>query len=144
MANYLQTLVIPDEYGLRWFKGRAPRTSSSTLAVDAAMGAVEQEITECVEREDPGFRGGWVSSGAVDKLLERMRRSIAVNKRREILQGLGYDWHPALPHGRVNNPVLPDGAKVKLFIKSDAPARALTRAADVASQYTAAQGFRAP
>ena len=143
VAEYLATLEIPPEFGLDWFKGRAPKTSNHVAAVEASRGPVEQEILEAVEREDVGFKGGWISSGKLDTLLERMgrQRTIALNKRREILQGLGYDWHPALPSGRVNNLVLPDAAKVKLFIRSDnASALALMRPADVAAAYTQAQG----
>lgn len=146
VAEYLAALEIPPEFGLSWFKGRAPRTSSHVAAVEASRGPVEQEILEAVEREDIGFKGGWISSGKLDALLEKMgrQRSIALNKRREILQGLGYDWHPALPAGRVNNLVLPDAAKVKLFVRSDnAAALALMRPADVAAAYTQAQGVAA-
>lgn len=144
VAEYLHTLVIPPEFGLNWFKGRAPRTSSTGLAVLASMGPVEQEILEAVARDDLGFKGGWVSSGYLDKLLERLKRNVAPNKRREILQGLGYDWHPALPDGRVNNPVLPDGGKVKLFIRNDSPARMLTTPAEAAAAYSRAQGGETP
>lgn len=143
VAEYLATLEIPPEFGLNWFKGRAPKTSSSVAAVEASRGPVEQEILDAVEREEIGFKGGWVSSGKLDALLEKMgrQRSIPLNKRREILQGLGYDWHPALPAGRVNNPVLPDASKVKLFIRLDnLAALALLRPADVAAAYTHAQG----
>lgn len=140
VADYLATLEIPPEFSLAWFKGRAPRTTSHMAAVEASYGPVEQEILESIDRGDPGFQGGWISSGKLDALLERMRRNVAPNRRREILQALGYDWHPALANGRVNNPVMPDGAKVKLFVRNDSPARLLTKPAEVAAAYSAAQG----
>jgi hypothetical protein len=141
IAHYLLTLPIPAEFGLAWFKGRAPRTTHHAEAVAAGLGPVEQEILDAIERQETGFAGGWVSSGALDKLLERSgrQRAIALNRRREILQALGYDWHPALVNGRVNNPVLPDGAKVKLFVRLDHPDRALATAAEAAAAYTRAQ-----
>lgn len=138
VAHYLATLEIPEQYGLRWFLGRAPRTSYHGAAVEASRGPIEQEVQEAIDRGDAGFCGGWVSSGALDRLLERVcrNRPLAPNKRREVLQNLGYDWHPALKDGRVNNPVLPDAAKVKLFVKLDSPYRHLTLPAEVAAAYT--------
>ena len=47
--------------------------------------------------------------------------------------------HPALPDGRVNNPVQPDGRKTQLFIKIGHMEGNLTVPADVAKAYTAAQ-----
>lgn len=145
IAQYLRALPIPAEFGLAWFKGRAPRTTHHADAVAASLGPIEQEILDAIERQDTGFAGGWVSSGALDKLLDRMgrQRAIALNRRREIMQGLGYDWHPALVNGRVNNPVLPDGAKVKLFLRLDHPDRRLATAAEVAAAYTRAQPLMA-
>jgi hypothetical protein len=147
VAHFLQTVEIPPEYGLKWFQGRAPRASVFDQAVAAGRGAVEQEIMEAVEQELPGFCGGWVSSGALDRLLDRIgkARAVAPNKRREILQGLGYDWHPALrpTQGRVNNAVLPDGVKVKLFVRTDSPAAKIATPAAAAAAYSAAQGIQA-
>lgn len=143
VADYLMSLVMPEEFSLRWFKGRAPRTSHHVDAIEASRGPIEQEILEAVDREDVGFKGGWISSGYLDKLLERIRRPVAPNKRREILQSLGYDWAPGLQQGRVNNPVMPDGVKVKLFVKTGSPAHVFTRPADVAAAYSAAQGVAA-
>lgn len=145
VAHWLATIEIPPEFGLNWFKGRAPRSSHHMDAVAAGLGVVEQEIVEAIEREEIGFRGGWVSSGAVDRLLDRTGRAgrVPLNRRREMLQALGYDWHPALPQGRVHNPVQPDGAKVKLFLKNGHADRSLLRPADVAAAYSAAQGVEA-
>ena len=141
VAHFLATLEIPPLYGLSWFMGRAPKTSYHYAAVEASRGPIEQEVNEAIERGDVGFCGGWVSSGALDRLLERVcrNRPLAPNKRREVMQNLGYDWHPALPSGRVNNPVLPDNAKVKLFVRLDSAHRHLTTAAEVAQAYTQAQ-----
>lgn len=146
VAHYLATLAIPEEFGLRWFMGRAPRTSYHGAAVEASMGPVEQEVNEAIERGDQGFCGGWVSSAALDRLLERVcrNRPLAINKRREVMQNLGYDWHPALKDGRTNNVVLPDGVKVKLFVRMDSPFRSLTSPAEVSAAYSQAQGTSLP
>jgi hypothetical protein len=98
---------------------------------------------EAIGEGRPGFAGGWVSSRALDQLLESMRmsRAISPNKRRELMQGLGYDWHPALTDGRVNNPIACDGGgKPRLYIKTGGhPDTALTSPAAVAKAYQDAQ-----
>jgi hypothetical protein len=106
------------------------------------MGGVEQQILEAIDEGRPGFAGGWVSSSALDKLLKEMRRdnSIPLNKRRELLRDLGYEYHPALHNGRVNNQVLPDGGKPRLFVKSGHLALNIKSPADVAAAYQRAQG----
>ena len=57
------------------------------------------------------------------------------------MQSLGYDWHPALKNGRVNNPLLIDGGrKPRLFIRDGHIHANLTSAVEVARLYSAAQG----
>lgn len=145
VAEHLWTLAIPDEFNPRTGCHRAPRTTATDEAVAQSLGRVEQEINEAVEQGLPGFAGGWVSSMAVDRLMERMGRAGAVplNQRREMMRSMGFDWHPALPHGRVHNLVLPDAGKPRLFILAGHAALTLTAAADVARAYTAAQGAAA-
>jgi hypothetical protein len=136
----LHTHVIPDEFNPA--HGHiAPITSSTDEALTHGLGHVEQEILEAIERDEPGFRGGWVSSMAVDKLLERAgrSRSIPQNKRRDLLLNIGYDWHPALNRGRVNSTVLPDGGKPRLFVLRNSSLREILTPADVASAYAIAQ-----
>ena len=145
VAEFLHTLQIPEEYGLRWFKGRAPKSTAHNSAVRASLGLVEQEVLEAIEREDQGFRGGWISSHYFAKLLEGLGRdrSVPPNRRRELLVELGYDWHPVLaPQGGVtNNQVLPDGVKTKLFVEKGSPAAALRGTpAEIAAAYSRAQG----
>ncbi len=144
VANYLSTYEIPDALNPADACHRAPTTSSTEEAVTASMGGVEQEIMEAIEQGRPGFAGGWVSSMAVERLLEsqRMTRAIPHNKRRELMQGLGYDWHPALmkSNGRVNNLIPLDGGKPRLFIRDGHIHTNLVGAAEVARQYQEAQG----
>lgn len=144
ISELLHTRPIPPEFNPCLEFGlchRAPTTSSTSEAIAASLGGVEQEILERIERAEPGFAGGWVSSLALDRLIEAMRAETRLprNRRRELLRALGYDWHPHLPEGRVNNIVMPDGGKPKLYIHKANPARFLTHAADIAATYTAAQ-----
>ncbi len=119
----------------------APVTSSSEEAIHYGLGGIEQEIIEAIDQERIGFRGGWISSKALNELLKELHanRRIPLNKRRDILLQLGYDWHPALQDGRVNNEVLPDGGKPRLFIKTDHELCQLDSPQEVALQYSKAQ-----
>lgn len=142
VAEYLHTLPIPPQYGLNWLKGRAPRTSSTADAIAAALGPAEQEIQDCVERGEIGFRGGWVSSHFLDKMLQRIGRdkAIPINKRKDLMATLGYTWHPALPQGRSNGTLLPDGVKSKLFVLSARPDLLALGASEAAKRYGQDQG----
>ena len=135
--EFLATYRIPDE--LNPAHGHiAPITTSTDEAVSQGLGRIEQEILEAIERGDAGFKGGWVSSVMLDHMLHNIgySRSIAPNKRREIMGNLGYDYHPALTGGRVNNNVLPDNAKPRLYVRrDDAALLSLHDAGEVARRY---------
>ena len=139
VAHYLDNYKIPDEYNPVTTLHRAPDTSSTLEAIAASLGSIEQEIVEAIETDRPGFAGGWISSMALDRMLDSMHKNIARNKRREILQLLGYDWHMGLINGRVNNIISLDMGKPRLFIKSGHPDAGLTNAADIARKYQEAQ-----
>lgn len=146
VAHYLENYSIPDSLNPATSCNRAPVTSSTNEAITASLGGVEQEIIEAIEEGRQGFANGWVSSMALNKLIDgrHMSRAIPPNKRREILQSLGYDWHPALKNGRTNNPVMMDGGKTKLFIKEGHIHLNLTSPAEVVKHYQEAQGAFAP
>ncbi len=118
---------------------RAPSTSSTEQALRLSMGRAEQEIMEAIEEGRPGFAGGWVSSIALDRLLDQLRAAVPRNKRRGVLQTLGYDYHPGLNDGRVNSIVSPDSGKPRLYVKNGHAALALTDPTNIAKAYTAAQ-----
>lgn len=143
VAAFLETYAIPDELNPATLCHRAPETSSTAEALEAGMGSIEQEILEAVDEGRLGFAGGWISSRALDHLLQEMKmgRAIPPIRRRELLRDLGYDWHPALEktNGRVNNHIVIDGGKPRLYIRADHPQLALTQPADVARAYEAAQ-----
>lgn len=137
MAELLHTLPIPDEFNPATKCQYAPETRSTKAAIDASMGGIEQEIIEAIEQGLPGFCGGWVSSIMLDRLLEKLglARRITHYKRKEMLYSMGYEYHPALHDGRVNNIVLPDNSKPRLFIKKDSAARNIATAADAGRAY---------
>jgi hypothetical protein len=142
VTNYLQNYKILDQFNPAVDAQRAPVTSTTVEAVNASMGAVEQEIMESIEEGKAGFAGGWVSSLALDKLIERMRadRQIPRNRRRELLRSLGYDWHPSLKNGRVNNVIFSENGKPRLFIKQGHIHQNLTSPVEVVKFYLMAQG----
>lgn len=141
ITEFLHTYPIPPEFNPLNLP-RAPDTSSAGAAIVESQGGVEQQIAEVVAQDTPGFMGGWISSIMLDRLITdtlKMGNRLNLNKRRELLQGMGYTLHPGLPSGRVNNPVLPDGRKPQLYILANHPDRYLTGAAEIAKAYTAAQ-----
>jgi hypothetical protein len=140
--GYLHQYAIIDEYNPA-SGNRAPETTTTQEAILAGMGRVEQAILEAIGEGVVGFAGGWVSSTALDRLLRQMRAdgAIPVNKRRELMNSLGYDWHPALKNGRVNNPIaIDDGKKPRLFVRNGHElARSISSAGEVSRVYQAAQ-----
>ena len=142
--EFLQTYDLYAEFNPAGNCQRAPQTTSSQEGYELGVGAVEQEILEAVSQDRPGFAGGWISSTALDKLLVSIRaeRQIPINKRRIMLQALGYDWHPALTNGRVNNVILAEGSKPRLFIHKDHIHRlGLTTTTAVVDAYLKAQKY---
>ena len=70
-------------------------------------------------------------------MLERLgaARRFTHSKRKEMLDNMGYVYHPALTDGRVNNTVVPDGGKPRLFVKKNSAAWAIVGGAEVAKDY---------
>jgi len=141
VTDYLHTYQIPDELNPAGACHRAPVTSSTEEAVALSLGGVEQEIMEAVDEGRPGFSGGWISSMALDRLLESRRdsRRVPQNRRRSVLRSLGYDLHPHLPGGRANSVVPLDGGKPRLYIRTGHPDQALTKGSDIVAAYVKAQ-----
>lgn len=142
VTHYLGQYEIPAGFNPATDCQRAPDTSSTMEAVESSRGSVELEILEAIDEGRTGFAGGWVSSLALDKLLQSIRadRQIPRNKRRDMMMSLGYDWHPALKDGRVNSVVMVDGGKPRLYIKQGHIHVNLISAAEVVRHYSAAQG----
>ena len=142
VADYLASYQIPAELNPAGACHRAPETTSTQEAINMSMGGIEQEILEAIDEGRPGFAGGWVSSMALERLLQNMRKTSALppNKRRELLQSIGYDWHPNLKDGRVNNTIPLDGGKPRLFIKDGHIHSNLGTVPEIVRAYTTAQG----
>lgn len=118
---------------------RAPKTSSTDAALVASRGKAEQEIWEAIEQGRPGFNGGWVSSKAIDELLERIRAPVPRGKRRALMQSLGYDYHPHLDDGRTNVVVQPDGSKPRLYIRRGHIVGNIVEPSEISKRYQADQ-----
>jgi len=140
VSEFLHSYVIPVELNPAGECQRAPISSTTGEALSVSQGTIEQEILESVAQGLPGFNGGFISSIYLDRLLDRMGLMRKINhlRRREILEGLGYHHHPALIDGRVNNAVLPDGGKPRLYIHDTCLAKQLTSAAEVQKFYESA------
>lgn len=137
VSELLHTFPIPDEYNPATHCQRAPITTSTRSAIEASAGGVEQEIHEAIAQGLPGFCGGWISSIQLDRLLEKLgaARRVTHSKRKEMLESMGYTYHPALVEGRVNNIVLPDNGKPRLFVQKGVPATLIQVAAEAAKAY---------
>lgn len=144
VTQYLHDYKIPEEFNPA-NKQRAPITSTTSQAIEYGMGTVEQEIMEAVEQNQIGFRDGWISSIFLSQLLDKIQasRRIPRNKRRDLLMSLGYDWHPGLNKGRVNNVISPDNGKPQLFILRDHYSLSITEQIQIARAYSDAQAKEA-
>lgn len=146
MCEYLMNYPVAYEMDPR-FMSDAPDTSATAEAVDLGLGIIEQNIIEAVEQHRPGFCGGWISSVALDRLLEQGRSSryVPPNKRPDMLDSLGYQHHPHLRGGRASAPVAIDGCtRPRLYIKKDHLHLQLTNPAAIVDAYVKAQEIGAP
>jgi hypothetical protein len=142
ICHYLTTFPIDAALDPAGACHRAPTTTSTADAIELSLGRVEQEIRDAIEEGRPGFAGGWVSSFFMDEMIERLRVAVPRSKRRALMQDLGYDWHPALKDGRVNDVIMPDNRKPKLFVRHGHLSLNQTSAAEVQRAYTRAQEAR--
>lgn len=138
-VNYLRNMAVEEAHDPARLSLRAPVTTSTAEARVASLGRAEQEVIDACEEGRPGFAGGWVSSKYLDELLDRVRANVPRNKRRELMASLGYGYHPALRDGRVNDYVMPDNAKPRLYLRAGHLALNLDQPAEIARAYTKAQ-----
>jgi len=140
MAHYFHTYEIPDALNPA-FGIRAPNTSSTEEAIREGMGVIEQEIVECIEQERHGFAGGWISSFAVDHLIDSKRLNVPRRHRKGVLYNLGYEWHPALPNGRSTVSISELGLSGRpiLYLKKGHISMNLTGATEASRAYIEAQ-----
>ena len=137
VSELLHTYEIPIEYNPALECRRAPMTKSTTSAIRHGLGGIEQEVLEVIDQGMPGFKNGWVSSMALDRLLDKLQatRRVPQNRRKDLLLSLGYEYHPGLKEGRVNNPVMPDNGKPRLYLQINHPKATLVTAGEIAKEY---------
>ena len=91
VVDYLMNYAIPADLDGKIGCTRAPRTSSTDEALAESRGWLETMILEAVERQDQGFRGGWVSSCAVSKLVKDNGQRLPVSRTLGmIFKSIGY------------------------------------------------------
>jgi hypothetical protein len=140
VADYLLRYEIPDVWNPAKDCIVCPDTTATKEAITAGLGAAEQEVLEAIAQGTPGFRGGWISSTALDRILAAIGKGqvLARNKRREMLESLGYMPHPGLPEGRATT-FDTDGTRPHLFCLPDAPGAQERVPTSVMLWYQAAQ-----
>ena len=140
--NLLETYEIPAQYNPALISS-APRTSSTSDAVVASRTVAQEVIAEALAEDVVGFRGGWASSHHIDMRLDSKRKSIRPNQRREMMEGLGYIWHPLLREGRCPTLIdVEDHKKPVLYVKKDHPAALnYEQPGQVKDAYMKAQGY---
>jgi Type I restriction enzyme R protein N terminus (HSDR_N) len=108
---------------------------------DVNLQKVAQVVLEAIAQGQTGFAGGWISSLELDKLLQekRMEKLLPRVKRREMLNKLGYDWHPALREGRSTTGLGARQERPVLFITKDHHMRTVTIGTEIAKAYIQAQ-----
>lgn len=144
ITNYLRAYQIPAALNPAGICQRSPETSSTQEAVLQSKTFVEQELIEAIESATVGFRGGWISSMALDRFLQDKRVSLAYNKRREVITKLGYSYHTALPGGRATRRVLIEGGKPRLYMTAGHIARNVMDPSEIVRLYCEAQGYEVP
>jgi hypothetical protein len=140
-AHYLANYKIADEFNPA-LMSRAPFTGSTAEAVASSLGGIEQEIMESVAQGLQGFQNGWISSVALDRLIENRRdsRKLPPNRRKDVLLNLGYIPHPHLPDGRCTTPVAIDGGrKPRLYIREGHISANLTTNSAIVDAYVRSQ-----
>jgi hypothetical protein len=142
VTHKLRTADIPAEFDPAGLCHRAPETAGTREAFDLSRDPAEQAVIEAVESGMQGFRGGWISSHWLASLLEAKRFRTTPAKMRELVRRLGYLEHPALPNGRVNNPLAGDnGTRPRLWVReSSIAALNIASAAEAAAAYAKLNG----
>ena len=137
VAYALKHFQIPAKYNPATQCQVAPSTSSTEEAMHYSMGGIEHEVIEAIEQERLGFSGGMVSSIALGMLLKDLRAEIKIpnNKRREFMQSIGYDYHPALLNGRLHKRSRLDGAKSVIYVQANHLAASFTDPNKVLEHY---------
>lgn len=120
VAGFLSQYSIPDELNPATGCQVAPETSCLTEAVEQSLGPIEQHIAEWVETGRVGFRGGFISSAKLEDALKDagLAGRIAPNKRKAMLERLGYTLHPNLIEGKSPVELMSEGGRrPRIYVK---------------------------
>lgn len=140
IADYLFNYKIPDELNPAGECNIAPETTTTREAIMYSLGGVEQEVLAAIEQQQQGFCGGWVSGYHISMLLRRLNKENAIppRKRDEMMNAIGYDWHPNLAFG-VPTQMVPGEGRPKLYVARDHLARNISTSAAIVRAYMEAQ-----
>ncbi len=140
-AEFIHAYQVDPDFDFSGDCVTAPHTSTTEAAIECSRPDIELMILAEVEQGRVGFRGGWISSTAITDFTEqkRLRNIMPDRKRGQILQGLGYVYHPALVEGRAIRNVAPDNKRPRLFIKSGHPSMNISDRELVMRAYESAQ-----
>ena len=140
VAGFLSRYECDAEFNPAAGCHRAPRTSTSDVAIEVSLGPVEQEIQEAIEEGIAGFRGGWISSV---KLRDRMReRGVKVFSGRvlgDAVRNIGYIPCPLWVDGRAPPMAMEGGLRPRLYCTPHTASVALS-----VDDYIRAQGYEPP
>lgn len=120
---------------------RAPRTTATAEAVVESRGLLEQDILLRASMGEPGFAGGWVSSSALDTLLNIQRVRLPHTKRLALMDGLGYQLHHALEGGLTHRGTGGQAGRTMLWLRAGHPALQLHDPEAIVQAYERAQGI---
>jgi hypothetical protein len=125
VADYLHTAPIDPRYNPAGACQRAPKTTSTALAIADGRTVFDADLVEWIETGEPGFCGGYIS---VTMLKRRMDKPPSSVRLRQMLGALGY-----VAAGRVSRKVHPDEAQSIIYAKIGMVV------VDLAAEYEAAQ-----
>ncbi len=141
--DFLATYEIPDEYNPATNCVRAPMTSTTHEAITATQAPYDIEIKDAITDELPGFRAGFISSSAMEKLLEKsfLHKMLPRRARRQYLDRLGYVPHPLLDAsgGRTPRQVMPDACRTTLYVKKTSNLLRITDVGALLDAYSSSQ-----
>jgi len=116
-THYMKHYHIDTEFDPAGGCQIAPETTGTGALIEMSLSPAEQEILNAIEEDRPGFRGGYVNSWHLDELLRVTGYKVPRNKRRELMRGLGYDYHPSLSDGKSS--VIIGSTRPKLYVRTD-------------------------
>jgi hypothetical protein len=132
VAHYLMHYQIPDHLNPATSCHRAPDTSTTDEAIAKSIGGIEAEVLEAAANGTLGFRNGMLSSRMLDKLIKERGLRLATNKRKAMLESLGYR-----DVGRAKMALVwEDNLRPTIYMHSSVQPEV-----DVTDQYLRAQGY---